>query len=102
MINIKPRRPLYYYKEEKKRHKRLMKIFIALICILPYLFCVIYFSTNNNLADQIIISTNKDLADNQALNWINATSVNDFKIEKLDGGYFYLSEIQNKVLLILK
>ena len=67
-----------------------MKIFLALICILVNLLCVKYFSTN------------KDLADNQELNWINATSVNDFKIEKLDGSYFYLSEIKNKVLLIIK
>jgi len=41
-------------------------------------------------------------ANNQAVNWKNASSIYQFKIEKLDNQFFYLYELKNKAILIVK
>jgi hypothetical protein len=89
---IKCRRPLH--KNQNKKSLIIISIF-GIIFALLFFLCLLNWQKIRNF--QI-----NSKADNQYLNWMNAENIYEFKIQKLDESYLYLSELKNKVLLIVK
>jgi hypothetical protein len=90
--NLRCRRPLYKYQKNNS--------FIKLsICAIFVAFVLIILVINWQKIQNHRINSK---ADNQTLNWNNAESIYEFKIQKLDESFLYLSELKNKVLLIVK
>jgi hypothetical protein len=86
--NLKCRKPIH---ENAKSKSFLNGVFITI-----FLFCLL---SNWQKIENYKINSR---ADNQTLNWMNANSIYEFKIQKLDDTFLYLSEFKNKVLLIVK
>jgi len=89
-------------KTRRSLHKRKNETF----CTFRLCFCIFgiivgfffayftscFFYTNDEISN----------ADNQTLNWMHADNIYNFKLKKLDGNFVYLSELKNRVLLIVK
>jgi hypothetical protein len=90
--NIRCRRPLH---KNQKNNFLIKTSFCALF--LAFVLIIVVINWQNFQNHRI-----NSKADNQTLNWINAESIYEFKIQKLDESFLYLSELKNKVLLIVK
>ena len=88
--NLRCRRPLHKYQKNNS---------LLSICALFVAFVLIILVINWQKIQNHRINSK---ADNQTLNWNNAESIYEFKIQKLDESFLYLSELKNKVLLIVK
>ena len=97
-ILYRARRPL---KREASTSGNKNKIIIILLgAIILFAALVIYLTSSS--FSYLFYNHEKSIADNQTLNWMRAKNIYNFKIKRLDGSYFYLSELKNRVLLILK
>ncbi len=90
--NIKCRRPIH----ENAESKGFVNASLCGVVISIFIFSLLF---NWQKIENYKINTR---ADNQTLNWMNANSIYEFKIQKLDDKFLYLSEFKNKVLLIVK
>jgi hypothetical protein len=90
--NIKCRRPLH-------KNKNKNSLILITMCGVFFSILFLFFLLNWQKIQNFPINSR---ADNQTLNWMNAENIYEFKIQKLDESYLYLSELKNKVLLILK
>jgi hypothetical protein len=92
---IKARRPLWQKKSKLTKNN----FSFACILLLASLTVVYFFLFHSN---EVEISNENHLADNQTLNWNDASTIYQFKIENLNNKFLYLSTLKKKVVLVLK
>jgi catalase (peroxidase I) len=92
---IKARRPLWPNKSKFTKKNFSFALILLLLTIISVYF--ILFQSNG-----MEVSNENLMADNQSLNWNDATTIYQFKIEKLNNKFLYLSTLKNKVVLVLK